>query len=166
MIAEVYLNNFNSNFDYKRYLIPGGYPVMIGESLFGPEDYQNLRRKYGITCVINTQLECTDRGKLLDENLLQIGVADDGTPIPAQYILDMIKFVSEKLADKRKTHRFYVHCKTGYFVSPAFAYAILRGIYKITSEQALKIIQKVHADYGDHPNQRSYLNSVDSYINS
>ena len=166
MIAEVYSNNRNSEIEYKRYLIPGGYPIMIGESLFGPEDYQSLKRTHGITCVINTEPDRTDVGKLIEENLLQVGIVDDGSAITAQQILDVIKFVTGKLADKKKIHRFYVHCKHGNSVSPAIAYAILRSIYKISADQALKLIQRVINDYGNFTYHRTYLYSVDSYLES
>jgi len=167
MIVETYANTLYEGHRCHRYWVPGGFFIMVGGSLLGPEDWEHLRSEYGITHVINVETEHDDAGKVPPERLCQARVPDDGTPFPAAKVLAACLFAAEKVANAPagEDPRFYVHCQMGGSRSPAFAYALMRAVFEMSAEGALAAIRGTHkSDYGHHDFHKSYIASVEAAL--
>lgn len=143
----------------KRYwVLPN---LMVGGSIIDQSDWHHLQNAFGVSAVINAETEHMDFGKGI-ANLLEVRVHDDGTKFPPEYIIMAIEF-----AKQHKDKTLYVHCQMGASRSPAYTYAILRGVYGMTPEQAL---QKLHETipgphkYGWHPNHQSYMSRIEEVL--
>lgn len=134
--------------------------ILIGGSIIDLPDWAHLRDDYGITGVINVESEHSDAAWGIPE-LLERPMPDDGTPRKAEDIRAIVEFARAQFA---KRGRLYVHCQVGGSRSPAAAYAILRDVRGLTSEAALKVIQKHVPQYGTHPTHVAYMNSIDTVI--
>lgn len=166
-IVETYSNSLYEGHTCHRYWIPGGFFVMVGGSVLGPEDWAHLQSEYGITHVINAETEHDDAGKIPVDRLCQVQIPDDGSPFPAEKVLAACLFVAERVvnAPPGQDPRFYVHCQMGGSRSPAFAYALMRGVFDLSAEESLSAIRATHkSDYGDHPFHKSYLGSIESAL--
>lgn len=138
--------------------------ILVGGSILNSEDWQHLKKEYGIDAVVNAETEHDDINKGID-NLLQVRVHDNGGPFPNSYIHQLVHFV--KRIGKDKT--FYVHCQMGGSRSPAFVYAILRGCYDMTSEQALAKINEGKPGpnhWGHHQYHQNYIKTVEEGLAS
>ncbi len=168
MIVESYANSLYLGHVCNRYWISGGFFLMVGGSLLGPEDWEHLQGDYGITDVVNVETEHSDAGKLPGEHLCELQVPDDGTPFPPDKVLAACMFVLGKLVKDgpASSSKFYVHCQMGGSRSPAFAYAVMRGCFDMSSSEALAAVRTAKGDeaYGDHPYHKSYLGSVESAL--
>ncbi len=166
-IVETYSNALYEGHRCHRYWLPGGFFIMVGGSLLGPEDWEHLQADYGITHVLNVETEHDDAGKLPADRLCQVRVPDDGTPFRPEAVLAACLFVAEKVANAPmgQDPKFYVHCQMGGSRSPAFAYALMRGVFELSPEEALGAVRATHkSDYGNHDFHKSYLSSVESAL--
>lgn len=134
--------------------------IMIGGSIIDVPDWEHLRDDYGITGVVNVESEHSDAAWGIPE-LLERPMPDDGTPRNAEDIAAIVEFARAQFA---KRGRLYVHCQVGGSRSPAIAYAILRGARGLTSDIALKVIQKHVPQYGTHPTHTAYMQSIDMVL--
>lgn len=173
MIVEVYANSLYSyqpDIQVVRWQIPG-YPIIVGGSLIDAADYAHLAMDFGVRGVVNVETEHDDTGKVPPDLLCQQQVEDDGSPFTKDNVLAVVRFASQKV----QGGPLYVHCQMGGSRSPGFAYAILRGVYGLDREQALKALNEgfkvrkagtadTEAEYGWHPVHQSYLNSVDEAL--
>jgi hypothetical protein len=150
-----------------RYWIPGGFFIMVGGSLLGPDDWDDLQRDYGITHVLNVGADHDDAGKVPNDRLCQVRVPDDGTPFRPEAVLAACLFVAERVANAPvgKDPKFYVHCQVGSSRGPAFAYALMRGVFELSPEEALGAVRAAHkTDYGDHEFHKVYMASIESAL--
>lgn len=161
-LAETYVNHLYDNPGNNtchRYWV-GRWPVLVGGSIRDSEDFRSLERRFGITHVINVETEHDDAGKVPSGRLLQVRVPDVGTPFPPEAVLSACLFAANAL--RTAASRLYVHCQQGGSRSPAFAYAILRGVFLQTPEDALsQIVDARSGDYNVHEFHRVYMGSVD-----
>jgi len=167
MIVESYPNTLYLGHVCHRYWVSASpSPIMVGGSLLGAEDWEHLRRDFGISDVINVETEHDDAGKLPPGNLCQARVPDDGSPFPAERVLSVCLFAARRLLETKGAASFYVHCQMGGSRSPGFAYAILRGVLGVGADVALSAIRACpgREAYGDHPYHRSYISSVESAL--
>jgi protein-tyrosine phosphatase/CheY-like chemotaxis protein len=156
-VAETYINKICINTPTStRYWVTQN--IMVGGSILDGQDWQHLKNDYGIDAVINTETEHDDAGKGID-HLLQIRVHDNGGPFPNSYIHQLVSFIN--MLGKDKT--YYIHCQMGGSRSPAFTYAVLRGCYGMTKEQALAEINKSmpNGNYGHHSYHQAYIATVE-----
>lgn len=159
-IAEIYANTLCRNFMSHRWW---AHPqILVGGSIIDADDYEHLKKEYNIQSVINVESEHMDWGKNI-ANLLECRVNDDGSPFPNEYVINAVKFAKKSL----ERGNIYVHCQMGSSRSPAFAYAILRHCFSMSSEDALKQISDNRPDdknYGHHPFQKNYIATVEDAL--
>lgn len=159
-IAELYSNKLCRNFMSHRWW---AHPkILVGGSILDAADFEHLKRDYNIQSVINVETEHMDLGKNID-NLLECRVPDDGSPFPNEYVINAVKFAKKAL----EKGNIYVHCQMGSSRSPAFAYAILRSCFNMTSKDALKQITDNRPDskeYGHHIYQQNYIKTVEDAL--
>jgi CheY-like chemotaxis protein len=164
-VVERYINKICINQPTaSRYWVRKG--LMVGGSICDANDWEHLKTAYGIEAVINVETEHSDIGRGFHvENLLESTTQDDGTPFSAENILNVISF-----AESNKEKITYLHCQMGGSRSPAFAYAILRHVDKLSPEDALSKINEVlpgakHGKpFGSHQYHISYLNSIENVL--
>lgn len=170
MRLEIYANSLYSHqpdIQVVRWQVPG-YPIIVGGSLIDAADYQHLVDSYGVRGIVNVETEHDDTGKVPPELLCQQQVPDDGALLPEDKILAVIRF-----ARKHSHSPLYVHCQMGGSRSPAFAYAILRGVHGLSRDDALAAINEgfkarkagtadTESAYGWHPVHKAYLASIDA----
>lgn len=136
--------------------------IILGGFVFDAADWTHLQATYGVASVINVCTDQTDEGKGIGR-LAECRVPDNGDPFPAGLIRHAVAFA-------QLYHGFgplYVHCALGNSRSPAFAYAILRWVFRHTPQQAIDLIRAGKpgaAAYGTHPVQASYLRSVEEAL--
>lgn len=154
-----------------RYKVPGYPNIIIGGSIIDAADWEHLHKDFEVTDVINVETEHDDTSKVPAEHLLQVQTEDNGAPFPPEKILAAIEFA------KGSGKVIYVHCQMGGSRSPAWAYALLRGTFKASKEEAMAAIVSARRgvdkldpsrgfieDYGHHPVHVSYLASVEAAI--
>jgi len=102
-------------------------------------DWNHLAHELGIAAVLNTEIEQSDAGKGSAEMVLcECGVLDNSLEYPPEIILRAVEW-------SRKVIQFgaiYMHCHMGGGRSAAFAYAILRSVLGLSSEESLQTIQQ------------------------
>jgi predicted protein tyrosine phosphatase/CheY-like chemotaxis protein len=135
--------------------------ILVGGSIVDSNDWQHLKKTYGIDAVINVETEHDDFSYGIDK-LLEIRVNDDGGDFPNTYVHQAIAFVNAVGLDKT----FYIHCQMGGSRSPAFVYGVLRGCYNFTKEQALDQINKGKPSFqtnkwGWHHYHQNYIKSIE-----
>ena len=155
-IAEKYVNKVCINTPQAtRYWVT--HNIMVGGSIIDGDDWQHLKKDFGIDAVINVETEHDDSDKGI-KRLLQVRVHDDGSPFPHSYIHQLVHFIRKVGKDKV----YYIHCQQGNSRSPAFAYAALIACYDMRSDQALEILQNtVPNGYGHHPYHQNYIKTVE-----
>lgn len=153
-IAESYVNKvcINAPTAERWWATPN---ILVGGSIVDEDDWQHLKKTYGIDAVINVETEHDDYSFSIDK-LLQIRVNDDGGVFPNTYIHQLVAFVNYVGLDKT----YYVHCQMGGSRSPAFVYGILRGCYNYTPVAALSKINETKL-WGNHMYHHNYINSVE-----
>ena len=165
-IVETYSNALYEGHTCHRYWIRK-WPVLVGGSVLHSGDWEHLAKDFWITDVVNVETEHDDSGKIPADRLIQARVPDVGSPFPADKILSVCLFVANKLRINDRS-RFYVHCQMGGSRSPAFAYAILRGVYGLSQNDALQeIIQSRPEEklpYGHHDFHKAYLKSIEEAL--
>lgn len=174
MLAEVYKNtlySYQPDIEVTRWWVPG-YPLIIGGSIIDAADFEHLRKEFGVAYVINVETEHDDVGKVPHDLLCQPRVEDSGSPFSREAVLSAISFVREN------KHRgvCYLHCQMGGSRSPGFGYAVLRGVFKLSPDEALaKINEGFRArqnqkrkenelPYGHHPFHQRYMASVEEAL--
>ena len=154
-----------------RYYVPGYKNIIIGGSIIDKADWEHLHNDFGVTDVINVETEHDDSEKVPAEHLLQVQTEDNGNGFPVDKIMAAIEFA------KGPNKVLYIHCQMGGSRSPAWAYAILRGVYGLQATEALKVIIEarigVHKfcngrgfqeNYGHAWQHQAYLKSIDDAL--
>lgn len=158
-VAEYYVNTVSpANPNIPRYWATDN--ILIGGNILSAEDWQHIKSTYDITAVINADGH-TDVTFGVD-NLLEVYVLDNGDPFPEDKILESIAF-----ANKFKDQSIYIHCHMGMSRSPHFAYAILRGCYEKSEEEAINIIKSSLPDthhWGFNQHTSKYIASVETAL--
>lgn len=160
MIVEEYVANPSLGHVTHRYeLAPG---LLVGGLIVGPDDWRHLRDDLGVRSVLNVANDDTDAGKGV-EFLSECPVPDDGSPFPHDLVRHAVAFVKMT----RGLGPVYVHCALGNSRSPAFAYASLRWVWRMSADQALATVRAGKpglTTYGTYAAQASYLASVESAL--
>jgi CheY-like chemotaxis protein len=158
-VAETYINTVSpTNPTMARYWVAPH--LLVGGNICDQKDWEHLTRDFSIGSVINVDGH-TDKDKQID-NLLELPVQDDGNPFPADYVRQAVKF-----AQQHSDRPIYLHCHVGASRSPHFAYAVLRGCNKMTSEDALTKVCQAVPDYyqwGFNQHHASYLKSIEDAL--
>jgi predicted protein tyrosine phosphatase/CheY-like chemotaxis protein len=161
-VAEQYVNKvcINSPTATRYWITPN---IMVGGSILDGQDWFHLKNDFGIEAVVNAETEHDDNGKGI-ERLLQVRVNDDGGAFPNSYIHNLIHFINTVGRDRT----FYIHCQQGGSRSPAFAYAVLRGCYGMTPEEALAKINETipNHNYGHHQYHHNYMKTVEEGLSN
>lgn len=172
MIIEQYANRLYLGHACHRWSV---HPlVIVGGSIFDQADWAHLRDDFGVRSVLNVETEHSDEGKGIPV-LSECRVPDDGTPFPAGLVRHAVSFAHLNVGHGP----VYVHCQQGGSRSPAFAYAVLRWVFQMPKQDALRAIQTGKDDwsqaanyatpgpvssYGHHHYHRSYIESVESAL--
>ncbi|MGH9917860.1 MAG: hypothetical protein ACRD6W_03150, partial [Nitrososphaerales archaeon] len=101
-----------------------------------PSDGQHLRDAFGISGVLNTEIEQSDASKGF-ANLCECGITDNSHKYPAHLIREGVAWAQKSLP----LGPIYIHCHAGGGRSAAFAYAVLRGAKNLSCEDALIAIR-------------------------
>lgn len=160
-IAEFYINKLYLGHTASRYWLADN--LLVGGSIVDAADWEHLRTDFGISAVINLESEHSDIGKGID-TLLELPTPDDGQKKDPKLFQSAIAFGQCILNEPGP--KLYVHCQQGGSRSPAFAYAILRGVHGLTKEAALSCIRACHPEYGNHPVHQAYLDSAEEALSS
>jgi len=160
-VAEQYVNTYAR--PHRLCLRWWAHPsVMIGGNVLHEADWKHLRDVYGIRSVLNVD-HISDAGKGIPL-LSECPVPDDGSPIPKGLVRHAVSFARMYLG----MGKMYVHCHLGVSRSPAFAYAVLRWVFNMGKEEALRAVQtgggELGENYGTDPRQRAYIDSVESAL--
>lgn len=134
-LAETYINKFAGQKDVivSRYWVTPN--IIVGGNINDNADFQNLLNKYNIGAIINADaLQAHDEYKGI-VNVFNMPVPDNGDFFPQDQLLKMLDFAQEN-----KDKVIYIHCHLGMSRSPHFAYAILRDSYKLSAEDAYKMV--------------------------
>lgn len=167
MEAEIYKN---TRFHHPEF--PGGVPcrrywvddILVGGSICDQQDAQHLIDAFGISHVLNVEIEHTDEG-VWPKYLIEARVPDNGAPFPKHHVRGAIAFGR---LTKQMSGKLYVHCQVGASRSPAFVYAILRD-RGFSPEAALAKVRWARGGneghmYGDSPIHKSYMQSVEEAL--
>jgi hypothetical protein len=137
--------------------------ILCGGSIVSPYDYTHLKRDFGVTGVMNF---CTDRR---DDAEIECGVElpfpDNGNSIPPKIIHDALDWAQAHLA--RAGTILYVHCALGGSRGPSMAYAIARGVLKMTSEEVFEAIQVGHPvfiGWKDTWHPKQYISDIEKAL--
>lgn len=165
--AETYINRLYEGHTCHRYWVTG-YPLMIGGSLLGPDDWKHLQDDFGLDICVSAETEHDDVGKLPAWDLIQVAHPDTGGPIPANLILSACLFVAARLVLDPGV-KAYVHCQMGGSRSPAYAYALLRGVWRVGASEALAVVSSSMQvgkgrPYGGHEFHQTYLRSIEEAL--
>lgn len=157
-IAEYYTNTISPyNIVLPRYWI--NQNILIGGNIINQSDWDHLQKDFGIKAVINVDPR---PNSVQIDNLLHIGVNDDGNAFPKEAILDVIKFAAKNEGP------IYIHCHLGMSRSPHFAYAILRANYKMSQEDALAKVKGMlpseRHTWGFNQHTTSYIKSIEEAL--
>lgn len=158
MIVEEYVNK-NGHVSQRCLVHP---EIMIGGFVLDRHDWLHLHDDLGVRSVLNVCTDQSDEGKGI-QCFAECRVPDDGQPFSVGTVRHAVSFA--QLA--RGLGRIYVHCALGNSLSPAFAYAILRWVFRQSSSDALKAIREGKpkaANYGHHAYHKSYLDSVEASL--
>jgi hypothetical protein len=176
MLAEIYTNRLyypDPTHKVQRWWVNDD--IMVGGSINDAADYKHLQDDFNIKSVLNVETEHSDVGKNITF-LSECQVPDDGTPFSIDIVRHAVSFA-------KMTFGFgpmYVHCQMGGSRSPAFAYAILRWVFKMNPADALKEVQngkdwfmKIQNGqliggsgliYGNHPYHKNYFDSIEKAL--
>lgn len=159
-IAEVYTNALTSNnLAIPRYWITSN--LLVGGNICSQGDWSRIKTKYGLYAVINADGH-SDKDYVDINELLELPITDDGTPISANTVSRLTWFASQY-----KHVPIYVHCHLGASRSPHFVYAILRAVNKMTSQEALDTIKKSLPEsnhFGFYQHTTSYVESIEKAL--
>lgn len=156
-VLETYANRLYLGHECHRWSV---HPqVIIGGSIADADDWRHIRDDLGARSVLNVETEHDDEGKGI-EMLCQTRVPDDGTPFEGETVRHAVAFAKLMVGHGP----IYVHCQQGGSRSPAFAYAILRWVFRMSCSAALAAIREGKpkaSDYGHHAFHQSYIGSVE-----
>lgn len=160
-IAEHYMNTVSlQTSPMVRYWITK--KILVGGNITSADDWSRLKRIHGIKAVINVDGGHSERAYGIDD-LFEFHVNDEGDPFPVEYVREVVKF-----AKKHSDHPIYVHCHVGASRSPHFVYAILRGLHKMSKEDALAtVMAALPYDYhrwGFNSHTASYVKSIEEAL--
>jgi hypothetical protein len=114
--------------------------ILCGGSIISQDDYEHLKRDFGVTGVMNF---CNDRP---DNATIEYGVempfSDNGNSISKKFIHDALDWAREFYLCKVGV--LYVHCALGGSRGPSMAYAICRGVLGMSRADTLRAIQAGH----------------------
>lgn len=158
-VAETYTNTLYGNHPCQRWWL--SERVLIGGSILGADDWSHLRDAYGITAVLNVEIEHSDADKGI-ATLCELPTFDDGLPKPPMWFVAGAQFGKAALA--HPAARLYVHCQMGGSRSPLMGYVILRHVFGCTADKALDAIRVVKPTYGEHPFHKFYLASAEAAL--
>lgn len=137
--------------------------IVIGGLINGAEDAKHIQDDLGIQSVINVATDDTDEGKGITR-LSELRVPDNGTPLPPEMVRHAVAFAKMFVG----FGPVYVHCALGNSRSPAFAYAILRWVFRKSRDEALQAIREgkpgITEQYGEGWVQANYLTSVEAAL--
>lgn len=138
--------------------------VMVGGSIVDKNDWVRIQEQHGLGAVLNLEAGTNKDGdKGIDPaNLYEIEMKDDGKPNPVD-LVKAVKFANTVLGRNLK---LYVHGTMGGSRSIAVAYMILRRVYQMPPEAALKTIRDEINDqkWGLHPAHDLYMKAVEATL--
>jgi protein-tyrosine phosphatase len=161
MIAEIVPNHhYYGNLTRRWWAHPN---ILVGGSIYDAADWQHLVKDFHMFACVNVENEHSDNEKNI-QWLLEAPAPDDGTPRTIDSFHRVFDFVN-KLG---RESSIYVHCQMGGSRSPAYAYAIMRAIHKMSPHDALYGLTRSEDGwrYGTHPYHTTYLNSAELAIAS
>lgn len=136
--------------------------ILVGGNITSQDDYNHLVADYGITGVVNLEYPEQSHGLEIPDTA-ELHVPDNGDPFPKHYVKTAVDY-----AKARKGKPIYVHCAMGMSRSPHFAYAILRGCYDMSPDDALLTVKKAlpssthHWGFGLHTDK--YIPSIENAL--
>lgn len=164
-LAEWYVNHRGWGATIMRYWVTDN--IMVGGSIYDAAEWTYLKKRYGLTDVLNVEAENSDRDKGIElregDYLYEFGrQRDDGSPRSVETMLEIVTWA--KNADLGA--KFYVHCTHGGSRSPAYAYLLARALGGLTREEALGAIRRTRPEYGtaQFPNHVHYLKDADEAL--
>lgn len=137
--------------------------ILCGGSIVSQDDYEHLKRDFHITGVMNF---CNDRP---DNAAIECGVempfSDNGHSISRKLIHDALNWAKAHLSKSGTI--LYVHCALGGSRGPSMAYAICRGVLKMSRSDTLMAIKDGHPLYigylkAFHPKQ--YVHDIEEAL--
>jgi len=162
-VAELYCNEASPDKPtIPRYWITP--KILIGGNINDQSDYKHLEYDLNIKSVINLDGPEAERN-IFVPNLLEFYVPDNGEAFSKERIFETIAFAEKHIKDP-----IYIHCHMGMSRSPHFAYIVLRGVYKLSPEEALlKIKEALPTDrhnWGFNQHSANYIKSIEEAISA
>lgn len=139
--------------------------ILCGGAILGPDDYIHLKHDFKVTGVLNVDNLQSDEGKGI-EHLAYFPFPDDGNNIPAGIIHDCLDFAKSHLAADSE-NILYVHCALGGSRGPSMAYAVCRGVFKLsptTIFESIKVGHPLFIGWKETWNPKQYIQDIEEAL--
>jgi protein-tyrosine phosphatase len=147
---------------YTRYWVHG--QILVGGTIQDVKDWEHLRDDYGCQFTLSVESERDDVNRLGAMPTKHIWDPFEDRGVLEESTLNRVIYWS--LEPLRSGMSIYVHCQMGGSRSPSIAYALLRGIFGKSKDEALAAIRVSRPDFGANgsPIVPAYLASVEAYL--
>jgi glycosyltransferase involved in cell wall biosynthesis len=158
--AETYVNHLNYGLSTSRYWVTDR--ILVGGSIWGAEDWEHLKRDFGVTDVLSVESEHDDGGKGI-ESIRQLPFRDDGASLTVDIVHEALDFARGVVLQPGRV--LYVHCWAAGSRSPSMAYAICRGIFGMDADQVLALIRaECNPTFGTHATHQAYIKVIEQTL--
>ena len=160
-IAEFYMNTHSpQTTPMTRYWITP--KILVGGNITSAADWAHLEKDFGIKGVINVDGGNSDKDYGASD-LLERNIEDNGGAFAADSVCEAVA-----VAKKHRDEPIYVHCHMGCSRSPHFVYAILRGLFKLSTDDARATVWNAlpspRHQWGFNNHTASYTASIEAAL--